>query len=434
MDELRRKFWNIKQTMKSIIAGLLMLGGAMAGARGEGFRTDINPGLRYWEAIMFAQNVPKDYRDELTTNEWRGRTMPAKIGVMLWAYDKSFRLMRAAAHSEVPCDWGLDITEGPELLLPHLAHAKALAQVARLRVMWDLQNGKQAEACNDLLATLALARRLPSDGTLISVLVEIAMENILISTVAENFYQFSPETLKQLDDGFAAAPARGTVAQAIATGERSFGDWFLRKVQEARQQHPGDEAAVMADICATFQHVFENGDSDGPANSANQILRAGGGTVEGLLKLIGELPPLYDRLAAVMSLPKKDYEAQIGLLNTEVQNSPNPLIAGLLPAVSKARPKEFSVIGKIAMLHAAVEYKLNGEAAFNQVMDPLADGPFTLERFSFNGVDRGFKLRSPYVGAINQDRVVIPQVVIFIEKAGPPFLVWGLRPGEAVPK
>ena len=45
----------------------------------------------------------------------------------------------------------------------------------------------------------------------------MATEAIIYATVAGNFGQFSPETLKQLVDGFDAAPARGTVAAAMMT-------------------------------------------------------------------------------------------------------------------------------------------------------------------------------------------------------------------------
>ncbi len=433
MDELRHQIGKIKSIMKSIIAGILILAGAVGSARGETVRTDINPALRYWEAFMLVQNVPKADRDELTTNEWRGRKMSAHIGELLARYDQAFRLLRAAAKAQVPCDWGLDMSEGPELLLPQLAQAKAMAITARLRVMWDLQNNRQAEARDDLLAALALARNATRDGTLISVLVQIAMENILLSTVAENFYQFSPETLKQLDDGFAAAPARGTVAQAIATGERSFADWFMRKVQDAREEHPGNDAAAMASLHTLFDKILVSGD-----NAANDLVesffKASGGTTEGLLKLIGELPPLYDRLHQIMSLPITEYEPRIAQLNAEVQTSSNPLVTELFPAITKSRPKEFLALGKIAMLHAAVEYKFNGEAAFNQVIDPLADGSFTLERFTFNGVDRGFKLKSPYNGWVGQNGTTIQQALIFVEKDGPPFLVSGVHIGEAAPK
>ena len=54
----------------------------------------------------------------------------------------------------------------------------------------------------------------PVTAQLIGALVQFAIEAIDYATVAANFGQFSPETLKQLVDGFDAAPARGTVAAA----------------------------------------------------------------------------------------------------------------------------------------------------------------------------------------------------------------------------
>ena len=398
-------------------------------ARSEGARTDVNPALRYWAAFMMAQNVPQSARDQLLTNEWAAQQIPAKVGELLAGYDQSFRLIRAAAKAEGACDWGLDLTEGPELLLPHLAQAKMISRIARLRVMWDLQNGRPAEARDDLLATLVLTRSISHDGTLISVLVQIAMEDILVSTVAENFYQFPPETLKQLEDGFAAVPARGTAAQAVTTGERSFQSWFMGKVQEAQKQHPGDEAAVMASIRATFQNVLASGDAGSQSDLTDKAIKAAGGTSDGMLKLFAGMTPMYDRIAAILALPRAEYEGQIGPFSTEIQNSPNPLMKELFPSVIKCREKEFVILANLAMLRAAVEYKSTGDAGFNSVRDPLGDGPFVRQRFVFKGVDRGFQLQSA-----EKDWRGFPDTLIFVEKAGAPFLVAGKHAGEAVPK
>jgi len=63
------------------------------------------------------------------------------------------------------------MSEGPYTLMLGLAPAKATAQTARLRVMWHLQNGRQADARDDLLAAFALGRNVTRDGTIISALV-----------------------------------------------------------------------------------------------------------------------------------------------------------------------------------------------------------------------------------------------------------------------
>ena len=80
------------------------------------------------------------------------------------------------------------------------------------------------------------------------------------------------------------------------------------------------------------------------------------------------------------------------------------------------------------MVHAAVEYKLQGEAGLKSVTDPFGQGPFELQRFVFAGADRGFELRSGYDGR------GFPEVLIFVEKEGPAFQVNGKNAGQAVTK
>ena len=198
--------------MKSILLPLLFLTGSLGAVGGEQFRTDINPALRYHQAFLVAPDLSQADRDFLFTNDWRGQRLPERVGELLARYDNQFKLVRQAAQAVVPCDWGIDMSPGPATLLPHLARCKAIAQTARLRAMWFLQTRQPTEARDDLLAAFALGRNAARDGVLISALVQIAVENIVCSTVAENFYLFPPEILKQLADGFEAAPPRGTMA------------------------------------------------------------------------------------------------------------------------------------------------------------------------------------------------------------------------------
>jgi hypothetical protein len=78
------------------------------------------------------------------------------------------------------------------------------------------------------------------------------------------------------------------------------------------------------------------------------------------------------------------------------------------------------------MVRAAVEYKLQGTAGLQRVADPYGQRPFTLERFVSQGVDRGFKLKSAYEGR------GFPEVLIFVEKDGPPFRVNWKNAGEPI--
>jgi hypothetical protein len=92
----------------------------------------------------------------------------------------------------------------------------------------------------------------------------------------------------------------------------------------------------------------------------------------------------------------------------------------------KPRVKEFKIQAWQAIVRAAVEYKLHGEAGLKSVPDPFGNGPFAFQRFVFAGVDRGFELKSAYTGQ------TFPCALIFVEKEGTPFRTDGPYIGQAV--
>ena len=341
--------------------------------------------------------------------------------------DNAFKLVRRAAHATVPCDWGIDWSAGPDTLLPHLSRVKATVQMAQLRAMWDLQIGWQTDARDDLLAAYALARNGSRDNSLIAVLVQFAAETIVYSTVSANFGRFSPDTLKQLVDGFDAAPARGTVANAIATTEaHCFSDWVEARIPELRKAYPGNDPKVLDSFRSVFEDSGDGGQPD--TNTWSKIVAAAGGTSDGFLKLVREMKPMFARAAAIASLPPAEYEEQMKLFNADIQKSSNPVVQCVFPDFTKAGVREFAIRTDQAMVRAAVEYKLHGEAGLQSVKDPYGHGPFKFQRFVFDGVDRGFELKSAYAGR------GYPEAMIFVEKEGTPFYVNGgpKRLGKAI--
>jgi hypothetical protein len=320
------------------------------------------------------------------------------------------------------------LSRGPETLLPHLARSKAVAVAARLRVKWELQHGQQADARDDLLATLALARNVSRDGTLISVLVQIAMEAITCDIVAENFGKFSPEVLKELADGFDAAPPRTTVAVSVLMEKVFFHDWLVNKILDLQKSSPGDDRKVMAEIQKLFENMGEpepGQSSEAAANLWTQVTRAGANTSEDVLKLLREEGELYQKVSSITALPIAQFETRMQEIDAELHNSSNPFVSLMFPAVEKAKRKEVKIEVWLAMVHAAVGYKLQGESTLQNVMDPAGQGPFDFQRFLFEGVERGFELKSTFQGS------GFPEVIIFVEKDGPPFHVDGPFAGKA---
>ena len=413
----------IMKTAKLTSLALLIL--TMPRARGEPTRTDINPALLYYQAFLLTPDLSPADRDYLCWTNLQGQTLPERFGKIVASYDGQFELVREAAQQKVPCDWGIDMGPGPATLLPCMARARAVGQAAQLRATWDLQHGDQLGARDDLLAAFVLGRNASRDGTIIGALVQMAIEGIVYGTVTVNFGRFSPETLKQLVDGFDAAPARGTFANAIATTEAHLVcDSMETRVLELRKEYPGNDAMVLDSFKPKVLHDFGVEDT----NFWPRVVKASGGTSDGFLKLVRDMKPLYPRLARIMTLPQPQYEDQIQKFDAEIRGSQNPLVQiCLLDLLLRAPQKEFTIQAVEAIVRAAVEYKLHGESGLKSVMDPFGKGPFAFQRFVFEGVDRGFELKSAYTG-----RPSWPSALIFVEKEGPPFYTDGPDIGLAV--
>ena len=176
-------------------------------------------------------------------------------------------------------------------------------------------------------------------------------------------------------------------------------------------------AAIHEQLLVVLDHPEEGQIDQTQPNRWEQVIAAAGGTSEGMLKLLGDYEPLYQRAAVMLALPHLEYEDQMKQFSAEVQRSPNPFASLTFPAIEKARLKEFAILVELAMVRAAVEYKLHGDAGLQSVTDPCGQGPFGFERFVFQGVDRGFELKSAY------DYKGSPYALIFVEQDGPPFYV-----------
>jgi hypothetical protein len=426
------------KTTKFVCLCLLILTGIVSDSHAKPYRTDINPALLYYQAFLVAPQAISDTdMDYFLSKAGQEQKLPERYGKTVASYDNEFKLLREATQQKVPCDWGIDFSPGPATLLPHLARAKAAAQEAQLRAVWELQHGNQAGARDDLLASFVLARNVSRDDTLIGALVQQANEAIVLSTVAANFGQFSPETLQQLMDGFETAPPAGTVAAAITTDKLLGPEWLANKIRALQREYPGDDAKVMEaihenEVVRGFDFYYGNkytgNEGKGDTNVWQRIFVASDGTSDGLLKLTREMEPLYTRLASILTLPLPEFEDQIQKFNSEIRQSQNPLVSVLFPvSVEGARRREFRMQTQQAMVRAALEYELHGEAGFQSVKDPCGNGPFTFQRFVFEGVDRGFELKSAYSWSPG-----IPYALIFVKKTGPPFYIDGPHIGQPV--
>ncbi len=393
----------------------------------EAFRTDINPALTYYQAFAALPDLHDADRQHLFDSEWRGRALDTRFEELIVRYDSTFKLMRQAVHSRMACDWGLDLTAGPELLLPSLAKAKSIAQVARLRAMWHLLRNRPEQAREDLVAAFVLGRNVSKDGVVISALVQIAIENILANAVAENIFEFTPQMLDQIISGFDASPSRGTIRDCMQVERAISGDWFATKIRGFQAETPGNETAVMGKVRALFGRTMGGGDQPDPGLPERLIVGAGG-TSASLIAQFEALGPVYDEATLLLGLPYAEFGPAAAAFEGKLAKSTNPMASVFIPALSKARGREFFNQVKLAMLRAAVEYRSRPEDGFRKVMDPCGNGPFALERLVVANVDRGFLLKSKLATRGYEEALV------FADKKGAPLYVDGKDAGKVMPK
>jgi len=388
-------------------------------------RSDINPALLYWQAFAVMPELENDDLKHLFEEDWRAKPMDERAGELAARFNSAFKLMRAAAASKAPCDWGVDMTPGPETLLPHLAKAKRAAQAAVLRARWFSQNGQHPAAMEDLSAAFVLGRQISKDGVLISALVQIAIENIVTGHIAQQWADYSHAQISHLLASMDSAPPRMTIAAAM-TGERtSFYDWLVREMHAIQAKHPGDEKAALNAITAKINSMASES-PDQPSDLGTRAVKAAGDTFAGLLKYVQQLEPLYREIERVMALPYADFQPAAAKLEQQVHSHKNLLVQSFFPALLNPRLKEFRCHSRMEMLRAALEYRKDPANGLSRVQDPFGSGPFVMTRFALDGVDRGFKLQS----ALKMPEFL--EVLIFAEKAGPPFFIDGPKAGQKV--
>jgi hypothetical protein len=94
----------------------------------------------------------------------------------------------------------IDLTKGPDTLLPHLMGIKRGMQLSEMAAILDAENNDEKQAADDVLMTLALARSLKAEPVLISQLVRSAGVSLAADALNQvmNRTTLSPESLSGL--------------------------------------------------------------------------------------------------------------------------------------------------------------------------------------------------------------------------------------------
>jgi hypothetical protein len=337
-----------------------------------------NAALKYWVAFS---TMPK--LDEKTQPaDIQAMPLDDKAKALLASADYALEQMHYGA--ALPrCVWAPSMDEdGIRTRLPYLQGARNLAALAVLRIRLRFDEGKKAEAVDDAVDALTLGRHASTDGTLISVLVGIAIDQSVTDALAQHLPGLDAAALKKLAARLEALPPAGTAALAMLSAEEHGGlDWFIRQAKQAKDKDQ------LLDLLGEV--------SDGPSAAAKRdagkaLLDACGGTAEGVLKYAEQARPLYEVVAKKMELPPDQFDEEVGAM-VKGQAKDNPVFKLFFPAVSNVRRAEARLQARLALRKAALAILIDGPDAVKTQRDPFGDGPFDFEPF-----DGGFVLRSKF--------------------------------------
>jgi hypothetical protein len=328
-----------------------------------------NAALRYWRAFDALSGLSKE--QEKIVEEWR--TTPLDQASAALVRD-SAALKGLHQGAKAPyCDWGLNYEDGVGMLLPHLARARTLARLACLRARWKFHEGKPRAAAEDVIAAMTLGRHTGVDPTLISILVDYAIERIAMEALQADFAKLDADTLKYLAEQLDKLPTVLTVRQAMLNERDTFITWMIREVEKAEVEKPGS----WKERVPMFTGQPDNAQVLKEATSAKRFV-----------EMLEELKPVYDEMAQLMALPFDQFQAQWPEFLSK-KKSANVLAGLLLPALDKVVNASRQAQTRVALLKAAIAVAQGGEERLKETSDPGGKGPF-----DYKTIPGGFRLQS----------------------------------------
>jgi hypothetical protein len=348
-----------------------------------------NAALKYWQAFA---TLPKFTDAEAQKLGAGYLTMPLDAQAREIVNRAGYSLLMMHHGAALPrCDWGIGTEEGIHVRLPHGPAARLLSTLACLRARMFFEENRNAEGVDDLVDAMTLGRHVSLSGTNIMLLVGNAIEHFTIETLASCLPKLDARTIKDLKTRLAALPAGMTIEAALASEEKGYLDWFVRMVQEAK-----DNNSLVAQLTALSQASGPEGKTNDAAERARKaseeaqaLLEQCGGSAAGVLKRAEETRSSYRLLAKKLELPLEDFAKQFE--REQTRQADNAVFKMFFPAIVNVRRAQARLQIRRALLSAALAVQLDGRDALKDHPDPVVGGSF--EYVAFPG---GFVLQSTF--------------------------------------
>ena len=202
--------------------------------------------------------------------------LPRDSDSLLKRYDRSLRLLHQARLSQTLCDWGADLADGPEMLVPDTRGLRELTKVSLLKAAVQLQAGSFDESVDTLLSCVTLARQFAKDGTLVSVMLQQTVEGQFVDYLGAELGRYPAAAIGRLQQGLTRLPTRVPVLLGVE-GERNFQRWMLGQVDRQVELWPGDSGKAYSGSRDIVIELF-GGDSPHDKEAVTALDTASGGS------------------------------------------------------------------------------------------------------------------------------------------------------------
>jgi hypothetical protein len=345
-----------------------------AAAQAPGAPPDLgaNAALKYWQAFAILPALDKD--QEKLLQEWNKVPLDgAALALIERSRNSRLYLHRGA---KLPrCDWSLDVEDGVGLLLSHCPRSLTLARLTALHARHAFEQGDQKAGWEDVIDLLKLGRHVGMGPQFVVRWVDYKIETMAIEAAAPYLPELKPIFPKAAPAVLDRLPAGPTLAQMVLSEKQIGLRWMLENMKEAEQRQEGSWKEV-------WKNFFEEpGD---PHRNSFQSIR----TFEQAVRFLEELLPLYDQLAKIAALPRKEFDAQYPEFVKKLK-AVKPLSSFVLPPMDKIVARERRYLAQVAMFKAALAVVQGGPDRLKDIKDPFGERPF-----EYRALDKGFELKS----------------------------------------
>ena len=174
------------------------------------------------------------------------------------------------------------------------------------------------------------------------------------------------------------------MAEALATEEKCYLDWFVRIVGKAK-----DKESLLAALA--FIDIEPEGKPHAPGEKTRAFVEECGGSVEGILRRSEETRECYQEVAKMLALPMDQFEREFE--REAKKRADNGVFKVFFPAIVNVRGAQMRMDVRRALLSAALAVRQDGPDALKSNPDPVGGGPFEYVPF-----DGGFELSSKLKG------------------------------------